>query len=100
MELSPEAREAIKSELSRFASSLNLSDDQKSRLKTALELAREKFEEMRKDHPEISKADVAAKLREARAPLRERLSNFLTEAQLAKWDAEVAKAKSFLGYSA
>jgi transcription initiation factor TFIIIB Brf1 subunit/transcription initiation factor TFIIB len=97
--LSDEAKNAVKSELTQFASSLNLSDDQKSRLKTALENAREKLEDMRKDNPNISKADVIAKLKEARAPLRERISSFLTPDQLSKWDAEVAKAKSFLGYS-
>ena len=97
--LSDEAKNAVKSELTQFASSLNLSDDQKSRLKTALENAREKLEDMRKDNPNISKADVIAKLKDARAPLRERISSFLTPDQLSKWDAEVAKAKSFLGYS-
>jgi transcription initiation factor TFIIIB Brf1 subunit/transcription initiation factor TFIIB len=97
--LSDEAKNAVKSELTQFASNLNLSDDQKSRLKTALENAREKLEDMRKDNPNISKADVIAKLKEARAPLRERISSFLTPDQLSKWDAEVAKAKSFLGYS-
>jgi protein CpxP len=97
--LSNEAKEAIKGELMQFASSLSLSDDQKGRLRTALENAREKFEDMRKDHPDISKADVMAKLKEARAPLRERLSSFLNPDQMSKWDAEVAKAKSFLGYS-
>ena len=97
--LSDEAKEAIKSELTQFASSLNLSDDQKSRLKTALENGREKLEAMRESNPSISKGDVMAKLKEARAPLRERISSFLTPDQLSKWDAEVAKAKSFLGYS-
>ena len=97
--LSNDIKEAIKSELTQFASSLKLSDDQKSHLKSALENAREKFEDMRKDHPDISKADVMAKLKAAREPLRQRLSNFLTPDQLSKWDAEVAKAKSFLGYS-
>ena len=46
------------------------------------------------------KADVIAKLRQARGPLRERVSAFLTPEQLTKWDAEVTKAKAFLGYSA
>ena len=97
--LSNEAKNAVKSELTQFASSLNLSDDQKSRLRTALENAREKLEDMRKAHPNISKEDVIAKLKAARQPLRERISGFLTPDQLSKWDAQVAKAKSFLGYS-
>ena len=97
--LSNDVKEAIKGELAQFASSLNLSDEQKGRLRTALENARQKLEDMRKDHPNISKADVIAKLKEARGPLRERLSSFLTPDQLSKWDVEVGKAKSFLGYS-
>ncbi len=100
MNLSPEATEAVQSELKRFAADLNLSEDQKTRLKTALESAREKLDEVRKNNPDITKADVIAKLKEARAPLRERVSAFLTPEQLTKWDAEVAKAKAFLGYSA
>ena len=100
MNLSPEATEAVQSELKRFAADLNLSEDQKTQLKTALESAREKLDEVRKSHPDITKADVIAKLRQARSPLRERVTAFLTPEQLTKWDAEVAKAKAFLGYSA
>jgi Zn-dependent oligopeptidase len=100
MPLSPEATEAVQSELKRFAADLNLSEDQKTRLKTALESAREKLDEVRKNNPDITKADVVAKLKEVRAPLRERVVAFLTAEQLTKWDAEVAKAKAFLGYSA
>src|SRR5262245_56511444 len=99
MPLSPEATEAVQSELKRFAADLNLSEDQKTRLKTALEGAREKLDEIRKNNPDITKADVIAKLKEVRAPLRERVVAFLTPEQLTKWDAEVAKAKAFLGYS-
>ena len=100
MPLSPEATEAVQSELKRFAADLKLSEDQKNRLKTALESAREKLDEVRKNNPDITKADVIAKLKEVRAPLRERVVAFLTAEQLTKWDAEVAKAKAFLGYSA
>ena len=99
MNLSPEATEAVQSELKRFAADLNLSEDQKTRLKTALENAREKLDEIRKTHPDVTRADVIAKLKEVRAPLRERVVSFLTPEQLTKWDAEVAKAKAFLGYS-
>src|SRR5262245_27276621 len=99
MNLSPEATEAVQSELKRFAADLNLSDDQKSRLKTALENAREKLDDIRKSNPDLTRADVIAKLKEVRAPLRERVQAFLTPDQLTKWDAEVAKAKAFLGYT-
>jgi hypothetical protein len=100
MQLSPEAAQAIQTEVKQFATDLNLSDEQKARLKSTLEGARQKIEEMRKTHPDISKADVMAKVKEARAPIRERLVAFLTPEQLTRWDAEVNKAKSFLGYSA
>jgi Zn-dependent oligopeptidase len=100
MNLSPEASAAVQSELKRFAMDLNLSEDQKTRLKSALENAREKLDEIRKNNPDITKADVVAKLKGARVPLRQRVEAFLTPEQLTKWDAEVAKAKTFLGYAA
>jgi protein CpxP len=100
MNLSPEGIEAVQTELKRFATDLNLSEDQKTKLKSALENAREKLDEVRKNNPDITKADVIAKLKGARAPLRERVVAFLTPDQLTKWDAEVAKAKAFLGYAA
>jgi Zn-dependent oligopeptidase len=100
MPLSPEATEAVQTELKRFAADLNLSEDQKTKLRTALESARERLDEVRKNNPDITRADVISKLKEVRAPLRERVTAFLTPEQLAKWDAEVAKAKAFLGYSA
>jgi hypothetical protein len=31
--------------------------------------------------------------------LRERVEKFFTPEQLAKWDAEIAKAKTFLGHT-
>ena len=100
MNMTPEATEAVQSELNRFAADLNLSDDRKTRLKSALENAREKLDEVRKNNPDITKADVIAKLKEARAPLRGRVEAFLTPEQLTKWDAEISKAKAFLGYAA
>src|SRR5215475_78450 len=99
MNLSPESMEAVQTELKRFATDLNLTEDQKTRLKTALEGAREKLDEIRKHHPDITKDDVIAKLKEVRPQLRERVVAFLTPEQLTKWDAEVAKAKAFLGFS-
>lgn len=99
MNLSPEAAEAVKSELKHFAADLHLSDDQKNRLKSALENAREKLDEIHKSNPDITRADVVAKLKGARGPLRTRVEAFLTPEQLTKWDTEISKAKAFLGYS-
>jgi transcription initiation factor TFIIIB Brf1 subunit/transcription initiation factor TFIIB len=95
--LSPEAKQAVATELKRFAGELNLSDEQKSKLQQALENAREKIEEVRQANPDLTKADVIAKLKSVRGAARERLVQFLTPEQLSKWDAEVSKAKSFLG---
>ena len=97
--LSPDGKQAVATELKRIAGDLNLSDDQKSKLHTALENAREKIDEIRQTNPDLTRADVIAKLKSVRTTARERLVNFLTPEQLGKWDAEMAKAKTFLGIS-
>ena len=97
--LSSDAKQVVATELKRIAGDLNLSDDQKSKLHTALENAREKLDEMRQANPDMTRADVIAKLKSVRVTARERLVNFLTPEQLGKWDAEMAKAKTFLGIS-
>jgi periplasmic protein CpxP/Spy len=95
--LSPDAKQAVAAERKRVAGDLSLSDDQKSKLHTALESAREKIDEIRQANPDLTREDVIAKLKSVRAAARERLVNFLTPEQLSKWDAEMAKAKTFLG---
>jgi Spy/CpxP family protein refolding chaperone len=91
--------EVVETELKRFAADLNLTDAQKAQLKTALENAHEKIDEIRAKNPNVSRADVVAKLKEHRSEIRERVVKFLTPEQLTKWDAEVTKAKTFLGES-
>jgi periplasmic protein CpxP/Spy len=95
--LSPESKQAVATELKRFAGDLNLSDDQKSKLQTALENARERIDEIRQSNPDLTRADVIAKLKAVRGTARERVVQFLTPEQLNKWDAEMARAKRFLG---
>jgi hypothetical protein len=97
--MKPEVAKIVESELKQFATELNLSDTQKSQLKTALENARQKMDEIREKHPDVSKADVIAKLGEVRSSMRERVVKFLTPEQLVKWDAKIAKAKTFLGHT-
>jgi hypothetical protein len=97
--LSPDAKQAVATELKRIAGDLNLSDDQKSKLHTALESARERLDEIRQANPDLTRADVIAKLKAVRGTARERLVDFLTPEQLIKWDAEMAKARTFLGVS-
>ena len=96
--LSPEELGQVAEELKRFATSLNLSDDQKQRLQGFLTDAREKVQAYKKDNPNASPQDLLKQLATNRTALRERLVNFLNPDQLTKWDAEVAKAKEFLGH--
>src|SRR5215471_21509780 len=97
--MKPEVARIVEPELRRFAADLNLSDAQKSQLQTALENARERMDEIRAKNPDVTRADVIAKLQEVRGSLRERVVKFFTPDQLAKWDAEVTKAKTFLGHN-
>jgi len=60
------------------------------RSRVALETARGK-------NPNLTRADILAKLIAERSTVRERVVKFFTLKQLAKWDAEVIKAKTFLG---
>jgi hypothetical protein len=50
-----------------------------------------------KTHPNTTKAEIAAKIKEHRGEIHERIAKFLNSEQLGKWDNEVAKAKEFLG---
>jgi predicted transcriptional regulator len=95
--LSPEEREQVAEELKRFGTSLNLSDDQKQKLQGFLTDAREKVQEYKRANPNASAQDLLKEVAANRSALRERLEKFLNPDQLTKWDAEVAKAKEFLG---
>ena len=97
--MKPEVAKIVEPELRRFAADLNLSDAQKAQLQTAMENARERLDEIKAKNPDVTRADVIAKLIEVRSSLRERVVKFFTPDQLAKWDAEVAKAKTFLGHT-
>jgi periplasmic protein CpxP/Spy len=97
MPITSEEREQVVSELKRFAHDLNLNDQQKEKLQTALMEAREKLAEYLKKNPSTSRTDIVAHVKEHRDQIRQRLSNFLTPDQLTKWNAEMAKAKEFLG---
>jgi periplasmic protein CpxP/Spy len=97
MNLSNEEREQVATELKRFASDLNLTDDQKEKLRVALTEAREKIAEYMHQNPNTSKADVISKVVANRDAIRQRVVSFLTPEQLKKWDAEKEKAKEFLG---
>jgi periplasmic protein CpxP/Spy len=97
MPITAEEREQVIHELKGFAKDLNLTDQQKERLQTALVEGREKIADYLKKNPGTTRADIVAKVKEHRAEIRQRVVSFLSPDQLTKWDAEVAKAKEFLG---
>ena len=97
MTMTAEQREQVVTELKRFASDLHLSDEQKEKLQNALADGRERIGEYLKSHPNTSKAEIVAKVKEHRGEIHERIAKFLNSDQLGKWDNEVAKAKEFLG---
>lgn len=98
MAITAEERELVATELRNFAKDLNLTDQQKEKLHNALAEAREKVTEYVKKNPQTTRADIVSKLKEHRAEIRQRVVGFLSPEQLTKWDAEVAKAKEFLGH--
>jgi predicted HTH transcriptional regulator len=97
MPITTQEREQVMAELKRFGQDLNLNDQQKEKLQSALEQAREKVAEYLKKNPNTTRADIIAHVKEHRAEIRQRVVNFLSPDQLKKWDAEVEKAKEFLG---
>ena len=97
MSLTAEQRDMVASELKRFATDLNLSDEQKEKLRTSLSEASEKLQDYKEQNPNVSREDLIRKVAENRSAIRQRVVNFLTPEQLTKWDAEAAKAKEFLG---
>ena len=97
MSLTSEQRDTIATELKSLVSSLNLSDDQKHRLQGFMTEASEKVQEYKQQNPNASREDLLKKVAENRTAIRQRLVNFLTPDQLSKWDAEISKAKEFLG---
>jgi hypothetical protein len=95
--MNDEQAQAIGNELKRIAGDLNLSDEQKTKLRERMAFAAGRLHEYKKSHPDVTRQDVINALRSHRTELREGLERFLTPDQLKKWDAEVAKAKEFLG---
>ena len=97
MNLTAEQREQVATELKRVAGDLNLTDDQKEKLHTALAEGREKVGEYLKNNPNATKADIIAKVKAHRDEIRQRVVKFLSPEQLTKWDSEIAKGREFLG---
>jgi hypothetical protein len=100
MSLSMEQAQTIRNELKRFAGDLNLSDEQKSKLHEQLAFVAGTLHEYKKSHPNVTRQDIIKAVAAHRTELREGLERFLNPEQLKKWDAEVAKAREFLGHAA
>jgi adenine specific DNA methylase Mod len=96
--MTAEAKTKIVDEVKRFAADLNLSESQKTQLQTAYERAEDRIEEIRKDNPDVTRADVIKKLVAARDQIRDQIVKFLTPEQLKKWDNEMSRARTFLGH--
>jgi Spy/CpxP family protein refolding chaperone len=97
MSLTSAEREQVATELKQFARDLNLTEEQKEKFHAALAEGREKIDEYVKKNPNTTRADIIGKVKARRTEIRERVEKFLNPEQLSKWDAEVAKAKEFLG---
>ena len=97
MNLTPEQRDQVVAVAGRFASTLHLSNDQKEKLQNAFTDARSKVGDYLKDHPNITKTDIVKQVAGQRDQIRQRVTSFLTPDQMKMWDAEMAKAKEFLG---
>jgi protein CpxP len=97
MNLTPEIREQVATEVKRFAADMHLSSDQKEKLQTAFQNARGKLGDYMQAHPNVTKADIGKELLSRRAEIRQGVVSFLNPDQLKMWDAELGKAKQFLG---
>jgi periplasmic protein CpxP/Spy len=97
MTMTAEQREQVATELKRFATDIDLNEEQKEKLRTALVEGRERVGEYLKAHPNTTKAEIVAKVKEHRGEIHDRVAGFLNPEQLDKWDKEVAKSKEFLG---
>ena len=97
MPLSTDQREQVANEVKKFAANLNLSDDQKNRLRGMLEQAKEKVQAYRTANPNASSADILKAVAQNREQIRQQLSTVLSPDQMTKWDTAIKGAKEFLG---
>jgi hypothetical protein len=96
MNLSIGQLQEVAAELRQFATELNLSDDQKERLKTVWTEGRAQLNQYKQENPKVTGDQLLAKIAVIRSSLRQQVVSFLAPDQLAKWDEAVAKAKDFL----
>jgi Spy/CpxP family protein refolding chaperone len=94
--LSSDQTKKLTDELTRFKNDLALSPEQVSKMKPILGEQMSQLQEL-KSSPGLSKQDKIAKFNDIRKAGYEQIKQVLTPEQLTKWDAEMAKAKKFLG---
>ena len=95
--ISSEERDLIRNELKRIVQTLDLTDKQQGRVHAALTDAYQNLHEYKRRHLGASNEDLVKRLAANRESVRESLAKFLSAEQLARWDAEFARAKEFLG---
>ncbi|HEU6447128.1 MAG TPA: hypothetical protein VFV23_01665 [Verrucomicrobiae bacterium] len=71
--------------IEQLAKDLNLNDDQKAKVKDALEAQGKKMRELRQDQ-NLSQEDRRAKMKEMREDLNKQMKTILTDEQYAKWE--------------
>ena len=96
MGLSMGQLQEVATELKQFATELNLTDDQKEKLKTVWTEGRTQLNQYKQDNPTATPEQLLARIAVIRSSLRQNVVSFLKPEQLAKWDGAVAKAKDFL----
>ena len=94
--LSSEQTKKLTDELTRFKNDLQLTPDQVGKMKPILGEQMSQLQAL-KGSPGLSKQDKIAKFNDIRKAGYEQIKQVLTPDQLTKWDAEMAKAKKFLG---
>jgi len=98
--LTTERLTEVAEELRQIATELNLSEEQKEKVKAVLMGAREKILQYKQENPSVTRERILAKIAVNRSAIRERVDAFLTPDQLAKWDAAIANLKDVIGQKA
>ena len=100
MHLNATQRTELAVEIKRFATDLNLTEQQTEKLRAVLTEGRERLEEFRRENPNVTKEQIAETIAASRTSIRERIVPLFSAEQLAKWDTAIGKAKDFLGQKA
>jgi hypothetical protein len=95
MALTSEQREQI-DQIRKFTADLNLSNDQRGKLRASLERTMEDAQTHRTVNPNAPNADLVRAVFFNPDQIRQQLVDFLTPEQLTKWDNAAKSAKEFV----